>query len=248
MASTTVVNANATSKTPPSSAAPIEPLHNDTARLYTHVHPILVLSLYAYKFTSLVADPVPTLLSTLAPLAVLQIAYVAACLPPTGGTPAIKKQKPGEKRGRVPGKLESGLNAKLVPAFLSLLLTTLAATPLLTATLVLFGAPVTTHHLHTLLCGAHIALLSTLPLVYVHGVTGETWRQAVALLLPIDEVYGALLGTVLGAWLGAVPIPLDWDREWQKWPVTIVTGAYIGYATGKLLGGTLLKGKKIMFE
>lgn len=38
------------------------------------------------------------------------------------------------------------------------------------------------------------------------------------------------------------------DREWQKWPVTIVTGAYIGYAVGKLLGGTLLKGKKIMFE
>lgn len=37
------------------------------------------------------------------------------------------------------------------------------------------------------------------------------------------------------------------DREWQKWPVTIVTGAYIGYAVGKLLGGTLLRGKKIMF-
>lgn len=83
-------------------------------------------------------------------------------------------------------------------------------------------------------------------------------------MLPIDEVYGGLIGTVLGAWLGAVPIPLDWyvfyvsarkyntdlyrDREWQKWPVTIVTGAYVGYAVGKLLGGTLLKGKKIMFE
>jgi phosphatidylinositol glycan class F len=112
----------------------------------------------------------------------------------------------------------------------------------------LFGAPVTTHHAHTLLAGAHIAVLSTLPLVYVHGVNGETWREVVALLLPIDEVYGGLIGTVLGAWLGAVPIPLDWDREWQKWPVTIVTGAYIGYAVGKLLGGTLLKGKKIMFE
>jgi phosphatidylinositol glycan class F len=140
----------------------------------------------------------------------------------------------------------------------------LASTPLLTATLVLFGAPVTTHHTHTLLAGAHIAVLSTLPLVYVHGVSGETWREVVALLLPIDEVYGGLIGTVLGAWLGAVPIPLDWyvklrleqkgladdtrDREWQKWPVTIVTGAYIGYAVGKLLGGTLLKGKKIMFE
>lgn len=38
------------------------------------------------------------------------------------------------------------------------------------------------------------------------------------------------------------------DREWQKWPITIVTGAYIGFAVGKTVGGTLLKGKKIMFE
>lgn len=248
MASTTVINANATAKVQPSPAAPIEPLHNDTARLYTHVHPILVLSLFAYSFRSFVADPVPALLSTLPLLAVLQIVFVVVSLPPTGGTPTIKKQKPGEKKSRVPGRLEKGLNSKIVPAFLSLLLSALAATPLLTSTLVLFGAPVTTHHLHTLLAGAHIALLSTLPLVYVHGVNGETWRQIVALLLPIDEVYGGLIGTVLGAWLGAVPIPLDWDREWQKWPVTIVTGAYIGYAVGKLLGGTLLKGKKIMFD
>lgn len=37
------------------------------------------------------------------------------------------------------------------------------------------------------------------------------------------------------------------DREWQKWPVTIVTGAYGGYVVGKLLGG-VLKGRKILFE
>ena len=45
-------------------------------------------------------------------------------------------------------------------------------------------------------------------------------------------------------------VQLTWsrDREWQKWPVTIVTGAYIGYAIGKLLGGTLLKGKKVLFD
>ncbi|KAH7067434.1 glycosylphosphatidylinositol anchor biosynthesis protein 11 [Paraphoma chrysanthemicola] len=234
-------------KPKPTTAAPISPLPNDIARTYTHIHPLIILSLYAYKFPSIVADPVPALTSILAPLAVLQIAFVALCLPPTGETPKVRKVKPGEKKRHVPGRVESGVNGSIVPAFLSLILTALAATPLLTATLVLFGAPATTHHLHTLLCGAHIALLSTVPLVYVHGVNGETWRQIVALLLPIDEVYGGLLGTFLGAWLGAIPIPLDWDREWQKWPVTIVTGAYIGYAVGKLLGGTLLKGKKIMF-
>jgi phosphatidylinositol glycan class F len=78
------------------------------------MHPILVLSLYAFKFPALVADPVSTLLSTLAPLAVLQIAFVAVCLPPTGGTPTMRKQKPGEKKGRAPGKLEQGLNSKIV--------------------------------------------------------------------------------------------------------------------------------------
>jgi phosphatidylinositol glycan class F len=114
MASTTVINANATSKVQPSTAPPIEPLHNDTARIYTHVHPVIVLSLYAYKFPAIVADPVPALLSILAPLAVLQVAYVALCLPPTGGTPTIRKQKPGEKKSRLPGKLETGLNSKIV--------------------------------------------------------------------------------------------------------------------------------------
>jgi phosphatidylinositol glycan class F len=170
---------------------------------------------------------------------VLQITFVEVCLPSTGGTPTIRKQKPGEKKGRAPGKLEQDLNSKIVvrphllqtltagklrissglsiakhwywqPAFLFLLLVAFAATPLLTGTLVLFGAPVTTHHSQTLLCGAHLALLSTLPLVYVHGLDGETWRQIVALLLPIDEVYRGLFGRVLGAWFGAVPIPLDW--------------------------------------
>ncbi|KAF2026851.1 glycosylphosphatidylinositol anchor biosynthesis protein 11 [Setomelanomma holmii] len=244
--STKIIDPSAPKPKPPT-ATPIEPLKTDIARIYTYLHTLVILALYAYTFPSIVADPVPALLGILAPLAALQVAFVAVCLPPTGETPKVKKSKPGEKKRHVPGRVESGVNGTIVPAFLSLLLTALAATPLLTATLVLFGAPVTTHHLHTLLCGAHIALLSTLPLVYVHGVNGETWRQIVALLLPVDEVYGGLIGTVLGAWLGAIPIPLDWDREWQKWPVTIVTGAYIGYAVGKLLGGTVLKGKKIMF-
>jgi phosphatidylinositol glycan class F len=105
---------------------------------------------------------------------------------------------------------ETLLIATSQPAFLSLLASLLAATPILAGTLVLFGAPITTHHAHTLLAAAHIAFLTTIPLVYVHGIVGETWRDIVALLRPIDEVYGCMIGTVMGAWLGAVPIPLDW--------------------------------------
>jgi phosphatidylinositol glycan class F len=114
MSSKVTIDASATSKPKPSTAAPVEPLKNDAARLYTHIHPVVILSLYAYKFRDIVADPVPALLSILAPLAVLQIAYVAVCLPPTGETPKVKKSKPGEKKKSTVGRLEGGVGAAIV--------------------------------------------------------------------------------------------------------------------------------------
>lgn len=48
-----------------------------------------------------------------------------------------------------------------------------------------------------------------------------------------------------GCMLTVLPIR---DREWQKWPVTIVCGAYAGYAAGKLLGGVVLRGKTFAFD
>ena len=62
---------------------------------------------------------------------------------------------------------------------------------------------------------------------------------------PMDETFGALVGSVFGAWLGAVPIPLDWDREWQKWPVTIVVGTYLGGLLGAKVAGLLVYGRRL---
>lgn len=91
---TTVLNSHPKPRAP---APPTDVLPTDTAQLYTHVHPILVLSLYALQFPSIVADPVPALATALVPLAILQIVYVAICLPPTGGTatPVVDKKKVG---------------------------------------------------------------------------------------------------------------------------------------------------------
>jgi len=50
------------------------------------------------------------------------------------------------------------------------------------------------------------------------------------------------LGACVGAWLGAIPIPLDWDRNWQRWPVTVVVGMYAGVAIGKVAGWMVFKG------
>lgn len=128
-------------------------------------------------------------------------------------------------------------------ALLALLLS-LILTPVLHATMILFGAPLLTHVSHTFLCAAHLSLLTSFPLFYVHGVEPVAWMSLASFKAPLDECFGGLLGGFLGAWLGAVPIPLDWDREWQKWPVTILSGIYAGYVLGRVLGGTVLFGTR----
>jgi phosphatidylinositol glycan class F len=238
---------------------PVELLPTDLARIFTNVHAVLLLSAYYLRFPALVADPVTTLLQSLPILAVLQIAYATCCLPPTGsGTSSkpIKKPKPGAKKTDTsPSKAivssphlpkRNKLNRRQTVLFALLL--SIIFVPALALLQVLFGAPITTHILQTLLSSSHLSLLAVFPLVYVHGSDGERWREIVSAYIPIDEVFGAALGCFLGAWLGAVPIPLDWDREWQKWPVTIVTGAYMGYTVGKLAGAWLLRGKRIDFD
>lgn len=129
----------------------------------------------------------------------------------------------------------------LQTALLSLLLA-LILTPVLHVVMILFGAPLLTHISHTFLCAAHLSLLTSFPLFYVHGVDPFIWFSLASFKAPLDECFGALLGGFLGAWLGAVPIPLDWDREWQKWPVTILSGVYAGYVLGRVAGGTILHG------
>lgn len=250
-----------TAQRPPQKASlPIELLPTDLARIFTHIHPALLLSAYYVRFPALVADPTATLLNSLAPLAVIQIIYAVICLPPTGTSPrpAKKSKASGRKTNDAfsakalvcfpPSKpTDLMLTALTQTAFFALLLSFISV-PVLATIQVLFGAPVTTHIPHTLLGSAHIALLAVFPLVYAHGSNGTKWREVLSAYSPIDEVFGGAVGCLLGAWLGAVPIPLDWDREWQKWPVTIVTGAYAGYAVGKLVGGKLLKGNRIELD
>ncbi|KAG9248611.1 GPI biosynthesis protein Pig-F [Calycina marina] len=223
------------------SSHPIELLPTDLARLFTHTHPAILLAAFTLSFPALVVNPVSTLLNSLPPLAIIQASYAVICLPATGTAAKLdKKPKPGAKKEIVPSRAP-------VTIFYALLLSLLSI-PLLTTTQILFGAPLTTHLPHTLLSSAHIALLAIFPLVYVHGSDGKKWREVLSLYSPVDEVFGAAVGAMLGAWLGAVPIPLDWDREWQKWPVTIVAGVYAGYVAGKIVGGLVLRGKRIEFD
>ncbi|KAF2239284.1 hypothetical protein EV356DRAFT_169359 [Viridothelium virens] len=224
---------------------PVEIRPTDAARLYTHVHPMLLLAGYFFQFRSIVADPVLALTSGLLPLSVLQISYLITCLPVAGTGSTAASLRQGQRKKTGAGKNELNLGDRIVPALISFVLSFAFGAPVIAILLVLLGAPFTTHQAHTLLCAAHMSLLITSPLVYVHGVDAGTWQEIVALQAPLDDVFGSAIGTLAGAWLGAIPIPLDWDREWQKWPVTIVTGAYLGCVAGKLAGTYLFKGSRI---
>ena len=80
----------------------------------------------------------------------------------------------------------------------------------MTIIIILFGAPLTTHLAHNLLCATHMALLMFQPLFYVYGVDAVMWKEVCSAFLPWDGVWGGTVGAAVGAWCGAAPIPLDW--------------------------------------
>ncbi|KAK2807243.1 hypothetical protein FQN50_005530 [Emmonsiellopsis sp. PD_5] len=251
---------------PPSTAStkshpPISILSSPAAQTYAHLHPFLLLALFGLRFRALVDDTTATLTNSLPLLAALQAVYAVLCLPAaagsgtggeagsTSGSASARGGKIGaRKRGGAAGGDADGKRGRVIPAILSLTLPLVLGTPLLATLLVLFGAPVTTHIPHTILCAAHMALLAGTSLVYVHGTDGGVWGEIWGVARATDVVWGGTVGVGLGAWLGAVPIPLDWDRPWQAYPITIITGAYIGYVVGCIAGRTpLLYGKRIQF-
>ena len=48
-----------------------------------------------------------------------------------------------------------------------------------------------------------------------------------------------VIGVLVGSWLGAIPIALDWDRPWQAWPLTPAYGAVAGYIVATLVAFTI---------
>ncbi|TDH68267.1 hypothetical protein CCR75_004516 [Bremia lactucae] len=78
-----------------------------------------------------------------------------------------------------------------------------------------------------------------MPLALHLGFAPHKWLR---LLLKLrvsnsQELYlvSSSIGAMLGAYVGAFPIPLDWDRPWQQWPLTCIYGTIIGHTAGILV-------------
>lgn len=82
----------------------VDMLATDTARVVTHLHPVLVLSAYYLRFPALVANPISALLTSLLPLAIIQSAYAVVCLPAAGSTLRGSKKEKKNKSAPAPKK------------------------------------------------------------------------------------------------------------------------------------------------
>jgi len=126
-------------------------------------------------------------------------------------------------------------------------LATIATSFMVHAVIVLLGAPLLSHNLHTNLLACLMSLLTVFTPAYVLGIPSFapdsqlslirfTWTRLFAELSPKTPVERAMvypvIGAALGGWTGAFPIPLDWERPWQAWPLTPAFGSILGYMGG----------------
>lgn len=121
----------------------------------------------------------------------------------------------------------------------SIFVSIVLAIPLFVA-IVLMGAPVYNYSLKTLYLSLHLSLLIFSPLIVLYNLDITQFKK----LFSEDNLYRTIfhhtilslvLLTLGGCWLGVIPIPLDWDRPWQKWPITLLVGGYLGGVIGGIL-------------
>src|ERR1700759_2049041 len=92
--------------TKPSETSKLQPitiLDTDTAWLFSHIHPLFVLSSFILSFKSVVEDPVSSLTSLLLPLAAVQMFYVINCLSPVRASKPPPTTKVSVNRKRAGG-------------------------------------------------------------------------------------------------------------------------------------------------
>ncbi|GFP90025.1 phosphatidylinositol-glycan biosynthesis class f protein [Phtheirospermum japonicum] len=105
---------------------------------------------------------------------------------------------------------------------------------------IVLGAPVGIQHFRKLV---HWSLLMSVftfvPAASVYGSSWTDWHRVFAHTNPIGPIDFIIClpahGAVIGAWFGAWPMPLDWERPWQEWPVCVTYGAILGYLVGMVV-------------
>ncbi|WOL07344.1 phosphatidylinositol-glycan biosynthesis class F protein isoform X1 [Canna indica] len=105
---------------------------------------------------------------------------------------------------------------------------------------IVLGAPVGIKYWpSTIYWSSLMSLFTFVPALCVFGLSKMDWQRILAHSIP-KEIVDCVVslpaqGAILGAWLGAWPMPLDWEKPWQEWPICVTYGAVAGYLFGMLI-------------
>nr|CAH8861512.1 unnamed protein product [Trichobilharzia regenti] len=98
---------------------------------------------------------------------------------------------------------------------------------------VLLGAPLNEQWRETGLMSLVLTCCTALPFLIFFKANLENLKSVLSPSSP-EEKYVAFIGygCIVGAWLSAGFLILDWDRPWQAWPIPCVVGAILGALIG----------------
>ncbi|XP_020867565.1 phosphatidylinositol-glycan biosynthesis class F protein isoform X3 [Arabidopsis lyrata subsp. lyrata] len=89
-----------------------------------------------------------------------------------------------------------------------------------------------------------MSVFTVVPATAVFGASWTDWHRVFASLKPTGNIEYMILipayGAIIGAWFGAWPMPLDWERPWQEWPVCVCYGAIGGCIVGQIVSLSLM--------
>ena len=104
---------------------------------------------------------------------------------------------------------------------------------------VLFGAALTQYVQETATWALLVTCFVAIPNLCVFGSDLEPWYRVIICGKFTDHLeqflYFQCLGVIIGSWASAVVIPLDWDRDWQVWPIPCIFGCVCGYVLALLI-------------
>ncbi|XP_038904140.1 phosphatidylinositol-glycan biosynthesis class F protein [Benincasa hispida] len=100
---------------------------------------------------------------------------------------------------------------------------------------IVLGAPVGAQYfVKTLNWSLVMSLFNIVPSACVFGSSWRDWQRLFAYTKPNGTIDHMICipahGAIIGAWFGAWPMPLDWERPWQEWPICVSYGAILGYS------------------
>ncbi|KAI9361318.1 GPI biosynthesis protein Pig-F [Pilaira anomala] len=128
------------------------------------------------------------------------------------------------------------------------ILACLVSTGILHLITVLFGAPLTEKIPNTFLFSSYLSILTIMPCF--EALEENVWIKVFLQHSPTttSEIYAytQAICALSGAWIGAIVLPLDWDRDWQAWPISCVISTYVGHSVG-VLAALVWSSLKLLF-